>query len=494
MDNPHGVTAAQVGAVSSSGLASHAADPSVHHEKTTSFMDLIDQATDAQIPVDITRDSELAAELAGKADTGHTHDERYYTKDEVSDLIIALSDRIAYLESLLQNVTKDGDDITFSGVNVHIVNGSGTTEGTTDGLGNLIVGYNELRGSGEDVRTGTHNIVVGSRNNYASYGGLVVGYTNDISGAYSSVSGGESNTASGDYSSVSGGRYNTASGEDSSVSGGEWNVASEFYSSVSGGHSNEASGYNSSVSGGHSNKASGSSSSVSGGLDNEASEFYSSISGGRYNTANGTFSSVSGGMYNRASGAYSFVGGGGSDNPLYGNEAFGNYSAVLGGIYNIAGDPDRIDHTIGEKSTVSGGDTNRATGTYASVSGGKTNTASGFAASVSGGRYNKALGDYSTVVGGGSDTDGFGNWASAHYSSILGGTRNFVGDPEGDYTLGMYSTISGGEDNALLSNYFSILGGTSLIPYDSSYRAATVVGSSGDVYYSFMTGGLINAH
>ncbi len=93
----------------------------------------------------------------------------------------------------------------ISGINVQIVNDSGTTDGAVDGLGNLIVGYNELRGLGDD-RTGSHNLIVGDEHNYSSYGGLVAGHFNTISGLFASVSGGRSNTASGQYSSVSGGR------------------------------------------------------------------------------------------------------------------------------------------------------------------------------------------------------------------------------------------------------------------------------------------------
>ena len=146
--------------------------------------------------------------------------------------------------------------LRISGLNVQIVNGSGTTDGPVDGLGNLIVGYNELRGVGDD-RTGSHNLIVGARQNVLSYGGLVAGGRNEVSGIFSSVSGGESNTASGAYSSVSGGQGNTASGLSSSVSGGQSNTARGINSSVSGGASNTASGSWSSVSGGFTGSVSG---------------------------------------------------------------------------------------------------------------------------------------------------------------------------------------------------------------------------------------------
>ena len=205
-------------------VAAHAADPSAHHKKTTTFSDLTDAATDAQVPDDITIDFAATAgfaQSAGSAEystsagdagtldgqdssafaaAGHTHDDRYYTQAHVD----ALEARIAALEALLAGVTRAGDEITVSGANVHIVSGSGTTDGAVNGRGNLIVGYNELRGTG-DVRTGSHNIVVGKRHNFSSFGGLVVGLENSISGNYASVSGGWGNEASFDYSSVNGG-------------------------------------------------------------------------------------------------------------------------------------------------------------------------------------------------------------------------------------------------------------------------------------------------
>jgi hypothetical protein len=64
--NPHSVTPAQIGAATSSDLSSHEANTSAHHDKTTSFTELTDQATDAQIPDTITINH---AATAGDADT-----------------------------------------------------------------------------------------------------------------------------------------------------------------------------------------------------------------------------------------------------------------------------------------------------------------------------------------------------------------------------------------------------------------------------------------
>ncbi len=144
---------------------------------------------------------------------------------------------------LLEHFSRDGDDIFITEANLHIVNGTGDTE-TTNGLGNVIVGYNESRidpSIAPDDRTGSHMVVVGAENNYSSFGGVVVGQRNSTSGTYSSVTGGRNNVASGTSSSVSGGRSNEASGYMSSVSGGTGNTAIGDYSSVSGGTDNTAS-------------------------------------------------------------------------------------------------------------------------------------------------------------------------------------------------------------------------------------------------------------
>ena len=93
---------------------------------------------------------------------------------ELQALVAGLTSRVAALEAKLAHVSVSGNDITISGANLHVNNGTGSTDGSVNGLGNLVIGYNELRGAGDD-RSGSHNVVVGSRNNFSSYGGLVGG-------------------------------------------------------------------------------------------------------------------------------------------------------------------------------------------------------------------------------------------------------------------------------------------------------------------------------
>lgn len=234
-----------------------------------------------------------------------------------SDIATQASE-ITALQNLTQNMERETINghpaLTFTGVNLHVRNGLGSTHGNSgngpevNGLGNLIVGYDEARAVESD-KSGSHNLIVGGQHNYPSYGGFVAGHHNSINGGTSSVSGGQNNTAHGGTSSVSGGFGNTAHGGYSSVSGGGSNIAVGQMSSVSGGEKNVAMGVRSSVSGGEYNYAIGNFSSVSGGSGNEAAGESSSISGGQVNTAEGDRSSVSGGLIRRASGENNWVAG-----------------------------------------------------------------------------------------------------------------------------------------------------------------------------------------
>jgi hypothetical protein len=208
--------------------------------------------------------------------------------------------RLKALEYKLVHITSGPDDVTITGANLRIVNGLGATD-TANGVGNVIVGYNEERGEGfsppDKPRTGSHNVVVGTGHNFSSFGGLVVGEFNEISGAFASVSGGIFNTASGNSAAVSGGSGNTASGDFSSATGGGGNTASGEESWVSGARDNVASGVFSSVSGGRNNTASGLDASVSGGANNVASGESASVSGGNNRTAPGQFNWAAGPLF-----------------------------------------------------------------------------------------------------------------------------------------------------------------------------------------------------
>ena len=299
--------------------------------------------------------------------------------------------------------------VRITGANLQVVDGSGDTQGTETGLGNLIVGYNELdthpvphercsNGSYDngpdcvsnggfwatDHRSGSHNLVVGRANSYSSHGGLLAGFRHLSSKQYGSVAGGQNNTASGNWSAIAGGSGNTASGSNSAVSGGGSNLASGSFVVVGGGSGNTASGLASVVSGGSENIASGQYASISGGSENIASGNYASVSGGVNSESGGLYASVSGGSSNIADGNSASVSGGD------GNSADGLHASISGGLGNIAS---------GESATVSGGNGNVAAGFYATVSGGRTNGASGAYATVSGGWNRVSGGTYDWRAG-----------------------------------------------------------------------------------------------
>jgi hypothetical protein len=122
--------------------------------------------------------------------------------------------RIEALEKTVASIDLDGDTLMISGVNVQIVDGTGDTAGAPNGLGNLIIGYNE----GTHDRSGSHNLVVGTEHSYTSYGGLVAGFGNTVSARSTSVSGGRFNSAVAEFASVGGGSGRSA------VASSEWGV------------------------------------------------------------------------------------------------------------------------------------------------------------------------------------------------------------------------------------------------------------------------------
>ncbi|PYV84923.1 MAG: hypothetical protein DMG05_23710, partial [Acidobacteria bacterium] len=205
-----------------------------------------------------------------------------------------------------------GPHVLFTGCNVHVRSGSGRTEdeiftvGQPRGLGNLIVGYNEVVDELITIdlqpgdRGGSHNIVLGPLHRFRGIAGLVAGLANNNFGVHSSITGGKFNTVRSGFDSISGGSFNETSGLFTSISGGANNRATSTGAHVSGGSENTASANMASVSGGSQNTASGATSSVSGGSQNTASRFASSVSGGNGNTASGENASVSGGVQNSA--------------------------------------------------------------------------------------------------------------------------------------------------------------------------------------------------
>ncbi len=208
--------------------------------------------------------------------------------------------------------------VEFSGVNVQVVNGSGS-ETTINGEGNLIVGYDASPGT----QTGSHNLVLGTAGQgYTGYGGSLLG--------------GHNNTITGGYASILGGEDNAASGFASAITGGFGNIASSPFAAVNGGCSNLAGSGTPTVNSYCTNTANtGYFASVTGGVGNQAKAEESSVTGGQNNTASGGQASIAGGQFNLASDPFSFIGGG-CDN-LMGTGTRNTDTCSAGGEGDIGG-------------------------------------------------------------------------------------------------------------------------------------------------------------
>lgn len=161
--------------------------------------------------------------------------------------------------------------VLFNAVNLQVVNGLGGTE-TTNGVGNVIIGYDEVSPTTE--KSASHSLVLGRENSYTGYGGMVTGFRNRIRSAYSSVLSGTSNVAGPieipgapwmGGGAIIGGVGNYAMGIASVVVGGEQNMATGRSASVLGGQQNTSGGEMAAVAGGALNSAAGARSSILGG-------------------------------------------------------------------------------------------------------------------------------------------------------------------------------------------------------------------------------------
>ncbi len=98
--------------------------------------------------------------------------------DTAAQTTAELAARILALETPLANVRVipgiinglPGPHIVITGANLHIRSGSRTTDGTVNGTGNLIVGYNEVPVNLQaNERNDSHNLIVGPQHNYSSF-------------------------------------------------------------------------------------------------------------------------------------------------------------------------------------------------------------------------------------------------------------------------------------------------------------------------------------
>ena len=255
--------------------------------------------------------------------------------------------------------------IRIEGANLQIVNGAGQTY-TTNGLGNLIVGY--LEAAGAVNRTGSHNVIIGG-NDYSSYGGLCNGGGNKLLGSYSAILAGNGNVAQGELSVMVGGTGNSVQGYGSIAISGSDNVVDV---GPSGSGNMILGGRNSSITG----------------FANEnviISGYGNSFDEGDYNV-------IVGGNGVDVVGSYFFGTLGSQGAQVLGMEA----GAMVGGSGNTMGDG-----SVRSNATMVGGQGNvLVDANHATVVGGQGNSATGNWSTVTGGLQRSVSGAHDWAAGG----------------------------------------------------------------------------------------------
>ena len=272
------------------------------------------------------------------------------------------------LNGLMQYVSVDSNNhnITVGGANLQVTNGTTGSMAysghTVNGLGNIILGFNEssMPPNPAVTRTGSHNLVIGTGNEYTSHHCIVGGWNSKVTHTRSSVISGYMNEASGPSTCVISGVYNRATANNSVVLGGEENetVGSGVVGAI-----------NSVIVGGNRNIATGAATSLLGGNRNEVAGKNATIAGGAKNVCGGVAATLIGGEENIST---------------------ANYAAAVGGTQLKAD---------GEHCVTLGGRRNKATGTSSVIVGGMNSGSGGFYAATLGGLANFTLGEGSVAVG-----------------------------------------------------------------------------------------------
>jgi hypothetical protein len=127
------------------------------------------------------------------------------------------------LPELAEYIEVDEGAVAFVGANVYVLSGSGGTDEAVNGLGNLVIGYDE----GDGDKSGSHNLVLGENNTYSSYAGVVAGRDNNLSGPYGAILSGEENGVNTSYGVVVTGKGNNANAYTSAILGGASNATKD---------------------------------------------------------------------------------------------------------------------------------------------------------------------------------------------------------------------------------------------------------------------------
>ena len=219
---------------------------------------------DSLIASSAVQESSLNTLQNALADANVEIDQLHAVNQSQNTTLNSLNARVSVLEAKTAAFTVNGSELLIQGVNLHLRSGSGSTNAAPNGLGNLIIGYNE-QSVPAAPRSGSHNLVLGIRNGYSSHSGFVGGLDNRITGPYASVISGDLNQSTGDQSVIISGTGGLANDTTAVVVGGYQNRATGFRSVAISGWQNDARGSYSAILGGDTNIATATESSIGGG-------------------------------------------------------------------------------------------------------------------------------------------------------------------------------------------------------------------------------------
>ncbi|MCB9637770.1 MAG: hypothetical protein H6727_02555 [Myxococcales bacterium] len=307
-------------------------------------------------------------------------------------------------------------NVIVTNANLHIRSGSGTTNGTTNGYGNVIIGYNEDTNSNKQ-RGGSHNLILGQEHSYTSYGSILSGTNHTINAPHASAIGGDSNTIGGNapnavaiagqnnqlapsgtalYAAALGGQANQIDGNHAAAVAGQNNTSSGNHAAAVAGQNNTSSGNHAAAVAGQNNTSSGNHAAAVAGQNNTSSGNHAAAVAGQNNTVSGTHAAS--------------VGGGGATKTTDANQVTGDYAVAIGGKKNeLTSDA--------ENAVISGGTHHNVGGPNSVVVGGESH------------QINKAA-SYAVIVGGGGyDTTSkksLGNQTFKDHTTIIGGKENYI--------------------------------------------------------------------
>jgi hypothetical protein len=350
--------------------------------------------------------------------------------------------------------------------------------------GQTIFENNIIVGGGKPVMNTGVEIIGGLKtfsNDLVVEGDLILGHGNTI--IYSDVDtiiGGSGNSLSGDASVILGGVNNRLSGDGSFIGVGTQNKVSGVYSFLGGGSLNELFGDHNFIGAGVENKITGSSAAST--IVNGANNIIGNSSGcailggiGNYVKSDYpfdySFSSGIGSLWNNIGGGY--------DNGiiLTTGADFSAVNSINGGalhrIHNsaicaIAGGLSNIISGYSQSCFIGAGEKNEIISTdYSSVGGGTNNFISGGGGnSIFGGVRNRIESNndiitFNSFCGAGRDNKLYGMFSVivGGDSNICSGNAGFVGGGARNEVKSINSVIVGGENNKTFNTYAAILGG-----------------------------------